>query len=591
MAIFEQQNETIYVDLDDEVTTIFARIRVTRAKNIFLVVPTRAQILQSLVSLKILRFKSEHAGKVLTIVTKDSAGRRLAEESGIAVLENLRSKNSPKKKPDATSRNSVPPKITRKKFAIVQLASKVFPKLQKISRDDIPLANLNFSRGAKRIWSRVAGVASVEEVSGDGESAFVVRPPSRRVLFVLLASATALLFFIVYIAVPTATIYVTPRADTLSKVVNVTLSDQINSGVELSNTHSISAEFIDLDFSREIRIGATGRIFEGTNARGEVTIFNRSPKEKFIVPSRFATPDGLIFHSEKALTIPPARGDTLGSVTTTLIACEMDDLSCDCINEPEECEGEFIGDRGNIGPSFFVLPAIPSLSPALFWAESATDFTGGTTEITKYISAEDLENVEATVTHEIIALVREELTQLLVEKNELENQSLTLLDFASTAIKIEIRSIAVPPDLLEKWQDDFTVVVEAHIRAVAYESDDLRALLFEQIETKVHPDKTLVKINFDNATLRIEEINFVERHAKLAVTIEGVEEYDLSDDSEAGIRLTQKIRSRISGRSVDEVESYIRNLPEVSNAVISSWPFWARTIPELSENVKFRVKR
>jgi len=92
-------------------------------------------------------------------------------------------------------------------------------------------------------------------------------------------------------------------------------------------------------------------------------------------------------------------------------------------------------------------------------------------------------------------------------------------------------------------------------------------------------------------TLRIEEINFVERHAKLAVTIEGVEEYDLSDDSEAGIRLTQKIRSRISGRSVDEVESYIRNLPEVSNAVISSWPFWARTIPELSENVKFRVKR
>ena len=82
MAIFESQNETIYVDLDDEVTTIFARIRATRAKNIALVVPARAQILQSLVSLKILRFKSEHAGKNLTIATKDSAGRRLAEGVG-----------------------------------------------------------------------------------------------------------------------------------------------------------------------------------------------------------------------------------------------------------------------------------------------------------------------------------------------------------------------------------------------------------------------------------------------------------------------------------------------------------------------------
>jgi hypothetical protein len=108
---------------------------------------------------------------------------------------------------------------------------------------------------------------------------------------------------------------------------------------------------------------------------------------------------------------------------------------------------------------------------------------------------------------------------------------------------------------------------------------------------KVHPDKKLSKINFDNAAIQIEEINLASRFAKLAVTIEGVEEYDLSDESEAGIRLTQKIRSRILGRPVDETEAYIRNLPEVSNAVISSWPFWARTIPELPENVKFKIKR
>ena len=196
MAVFGQHFETIYIDLDDEVTTIFARIRATRSKNIALVVPARAQILQSLVSLKILRFKSEHAGKSLTIVTKDSAGRQLAEESGIVVRESLRVKKPTKKIADTF--DSSPSQIGRKKFTVIEFADRVKSKLQKISRDEVPFANLNFSRGAKKIWDRISGVVSVEEISNDGESAFVVHPPNRRILFALLASATALLFFIVY---------------------------------------------------------------------------------------------------------------------------------------------------------------------------------------------------------------------------------------------------------------------------------------------------------------------------------------------------------------------------------------------------------
>ena len=107
----------------------------------------------------------------------------------------------------------------------------------------------------------------------------------------------------------------------------------------------------------------------------------------------------------------------------------------------------------------------------------------------------------------------------------------------------------------------------------------------------MHPDKSLVKINFDNAAKRVEEVDFDQSRVKVATTIEGVEEYDLSDATEAGNRLVGKIKSRILGRGMQESEAYIRNLPEVNNAVISSWPFWAHKIPELAENVKFRVKR
>ncbi len=218
--------------------------------------------------------------------------------------------------------------------------------------------------------------------------------------------------------------------------------------------------------------------------------------------------------------------------------------------------------------------------------------------ITKYISADDLENVEETILREVSLLAKEELVSLLKQKNKIENRTLALLDPDDSSgsarrdlIQVEILSISVPPSLLDVKQDDFAVAVSARIRAVAFEADDLRALLFDQLETKVHPDKVLVKIKFDSAVFQIEEVNFANSKAKVAATIDGIEEYDLSVDTVAGNRLVDKIKSRILGRGVAESEAYIRNLPEVSNAIISSWPFWAHRIPDLSENVKFRVKR
>ncbi|MBU1089309.1 hypothetical protein KKF38_00745 [Patescibacteria group bacterium] len=593
---FFSRREVIYVDLDDEVTTIFAQIRQSSHKKVFLVIPARAQVLQSLVSLKILRFKSEHAGKILTIATKDSAGRELAEAAGISAIESLKIQKKLKIEKSKAGRVE----IKKSKFKIVELAFRAKEKLQQLSRDEIPFANLRPISGAKKVWNKISGATEIEEISGNGGQHLVVRAPSRKILFSLLAGAALLLFFIVYIAAPTVTIYVTPRADPISKVVNVNLTNRTVSDAPRlggDETHTIAAEFLDFNFARDIRIGATGQIFEGAHARGDIVIFNRSAHDKFIVPSRFQSPEGLIFHTKKALTIPRAIAGEPGSIAAAVEACETDDPKCDCINEPETCEGNFIGERGNLAPTFFTLPAIPSLSPSLFWGESKTVFTGGTTKITKFISAEDLENIKETVIREIQLLAREELNLLLDQKNKLENRALTLLDSSTNSgqarqlIEIEILAIDVPPDLLEKQQDDFAVAVSARVRAVAYEADDLRALLFGQLETKVHPDKTLVKIKFDSAAFQVEEANLRGGRVKLAITIDGVEEYDLSSETEAGNRLVGKIKSRVLGRSVSESEAYIRNLPEVSNAVISSWPFWAHTIPELSENVKFRVKR
>lgn len=592
----KDQRAVIYVDLDSEVTTIFEQVRKAASRKVLIVIPARAMILQSLVSLKILRFKSEHAGKAITIVTKDAAGRELALEAGLAAATSVTLKKGKTKarEPLDSARGKQRTEIKRRKLKIVEVVSRAKEKFQQLSRDDIPLARINPVTGVRKAWGRLAGTVGSVELAEDGsEGQLVVRAPSRKLLFLLLTGAAALLFFIVYIAVPTATIYVTPRADPLSKVVNVTFTNQVASSGPVSpesSAHTVPAEIFDFNFSRDIRIGATGRVFEGTNARGTITVFNRSPKEKFIVPSRFMNQEGLIFHTVKALTIPKAIGDIPGSIIAEVEACEMDDSDCDCINEPDTCEGDFIGERGNVDPSFFKLPAIPALSPSLYWGESQRAFTGGVTKVTKFISAEDTASIEETVVREIEQLAKQEILVLLEQKNKLESRTLALLDDRQT-VKVELLTIDTPANLVGTFQDDFVVVATARVQAIAYEQDDLRELLFSQLETKVHPDKALVKIKFDGTAFRVENANLLSGSVKVSATVEGIEEYDLSTETEAGTRLTEKIRNRILGRRVGESEAYIRNLPEVSNAIISSWPFWARNIPELTENVKFRVKR
>ena len=86
------KKHVIYVEIDDEITTVYDRVKKTPGrKQIVLVVPKRAVILQSVVNLRILKKKIEEDGKVISIITNDKSGRLLAMKAGIPVLEKLSS--------------------------------------------------------------------------------------------------------------------------------------------------------------------------------------------------------------------------------------------------------------------------------------------------------------------------------------------------------------------------------------------------------------------------------------------------------------------------------------------------------------------
>ncbi len=75
-----------YVDIDDEITTIIGKLRADKeSKEVFLVVPKRALIAQSLVNLQLMDKEAKKIGKKLIFVSPDSHTRKIAEKAGLEV--------------------------------------------------------------------------------------------------------------------------------------------------------------------------------------------------------------------------------------------------------------------------------------------------------------------------------------------------------------------------------------------------------------------------------------------------------------------------------------------------------------------------
>jgi hypothetical protein len=76
-------HKTLYIDIDEEITSIIDRMRKAQASEIIIVAPKNAMLLQSIVNLKLLKKEADRRKKQLLIITQDKIGKKLIEKAGI----------------------------------------------------------------------------------------------------------------------------------------------------------------------------------------------------------------------------------------------------------------------------------------------------------------------------------------------------------------------------------------------------------------------------------------------------------------------------------------------------------------------------
>ena len=581
--------KVIYIEIDEEVTNVYDRIKKLKYKKVYVVVPKRALLFQSIVNLKILKRKMEELQKDIFIITNDSNGIHLATKIGLSVYDKLEGHEHPslvegkfiEDQTDITplkaSINALdddtPTRRTEKKYSIGEL-------LKRGRQGIFASFPANFSKKENK---------SKEPDKKNDKGRLVLIAPNKHALVLLVIITAIILLSITYIALPGATIYLTPKSDILDVTANITLADIDANKAELDTHpyHMIPSYEITKKIQKVFTYQATGKEFKGENARGIITIINTANNDwPLVANTRFQTDEGLVFRIKNFVTVPSARTVTEegrqktvpGTVDVEVFADELD------------AYGKVIGERGNIGPSVFFLPGLSGESQKMIRGENKEPFSSGKTDVTKLISPEDIEAARAKMAADLKASAQAELQSFVKEKNEKQKTSLVLLT-GQNAIRTSEPSIIIPPNLAGLKQDSFEVTGEIVATGVAYSNDELLSILKTELKLKKNPEKNLVYIYEDSLTYRIIETDPRTRKTKITATIKGIEEFELRPDKENGERLIRKIKDHVVGKNINEAENYIHNLPEVDKVHIESWPAWAPTMPGIPDNIRIQIKR
>lgn len=572
--------KVVYAEIDDEVTTLYDKLKQTNTKGIYIVVPKRAILFQSLVNLQILKRKAEDDGKEIFLITNDKNGIHLAQKIGIEVYdkanpegksalftsegEDEKLKITPLKASINAVEEDAPTRMAEKKLSIGEILRKI--------------------KGRTTIDISKIKTAEKKQDTQKPKSKFVIIAPNRQALIAMVSITLIILLVIIYVALPGVTIYLTPTASVLEKSVNITLADAQKNRAELEThpSHEIASYPISTRVSKTITQYASGKKFsdKGANASGNITIVNTMNTERpLVTQTRFQTNEGIVFRIADDVIVPAADNKGPGRIEAYVVADQVDST------------GSIVGARGNIGPSRFFLPGLKGDNQNKVYAESTVEMKGGVTDYMTFVTQQDIDAAKSKIKDELTKTAIDELRKSIKDKAALAGQTANydLLQGDSQAITTGEVQIQVDESLINQQITEFQVTGNMDVGGLYYDHDAMLEILRDELLLKKSPQKELLRINEGSTTYRIFQRDEATGKIKITANIKGVEQYQIDPEKENGAQLLEKIREHIAGLDIEEAKIYIQNLPEINKVEINSWPAWSPTIPSLTDNISFKI--
>jgi hypothetical protein len=519
-------DKILYLESDEEITSIIDRIKGTEEGSIILVVPRGATLIQSMINLKLLKREVGRLRKTVAIVTTDNIGRNLASQVGITAYQKLDKVNL-EEKPDEIEKTPVSKFEKKDKLSFSEIKFNKKP-IQEAKSPDQNIAQKIKENAIPKIPKKIDKKLIIGGV-----------------VLVLIVAAVLGLFIL-----PKATIAVTVKTSPYPEEFNLSVSSKVDKPDTSENL--IPGEVVSQEKESTGKGTSTGTKETGAKAKGTITVYNfwDSNPQPMVVGTRFSSPSGLIFKTTQPVTVPGTKiseGNTVPGTAAVSVESEKE------------------GANYNIGASNFVIPGLPAAKQAKIYGKSTAAMSGGFTKQITVVSQADIDKTAQEVADQLKTEVSKEIS------DGLSQDRMIITDAISEEITEKISTPAVNSEASE-----FEVKVKVKLSTLSFAKADLEEIAKRYLADKIPSDKQLVGLQEGiSAQLDNIDLNTGEMKAKVKISASVAPKIDES-----------AIVGNAKGRTKDEVKAYLEQYDEIDKVDVKLSPFWVRKVPTYTKKIK-----
>jgi len=567
--------ETIYVDVDDEITTIIDKVGAAKSKVVALVLPKRAPVLQSVVNMKLLKRTADNAGKNLVLITSEAGLMPLAGAVGLHVASTPTTRPSiPDTLGSPTADDDDTPAELDEPIKVVdgnEAEDDFDPKAAAATAvgalaatadldDDDDTIDMSSEPDETPLAAVAAKLPKVKKPKSKKDKDLKVPNFDRFRKLIVFGILAVILLVVAWIfaftVLPKAKVTIGTDSSTIPT--NLTLSLDTTATSLNQSDDTVPAVAQTQQKTNTATVPATGQQNNGTKATGTVTMSAGSC--------------GPTFPSD----IP--AGTTLSTNNITYV---LDDaVTFNSSHNGVHCT--FTG-QGSQGESAIPITALSggsngNVSSASFTVTGNSDVTGsgsttgGTDNITTIVQQSDISSATSKVSSPDTSGIKQALESSL-EADGLQPVPATFLA-GTPAVTTNQQAGAAASSVIATAVTSYTML--------GVKESDLKTLVDSNVKGQLDKGKQVI-LDDGVANAQFAEANpGTNTSATIAMTTSSL----------AGPQLNANtLKTQLAGMKSADVQSYIKQTPGVTSVSVKYSPFWVDSIPKNAKKVTITIEK
>lgn len=553
------EKDTIYIDVDDEITNVIDKVVNSDHKVVAVVLPKRAAVMQSIINMKLLKRSAEKAKKSLVLITSEAGLLPLAGTVGIHVAKNLQSKPAI---PDGVEDSDIPqtvvdeagdepeddePELDNKR-SVGELSGQPASKLpvadEAIEIDNepekTPLAtNSPSPKKAKNPKDKKLKVPNFDRF--------------RKWLFLGGAGliVLVLLGYMALFAWPKATITLQTDTSTVNATYNFTVSTTNKDFDEAKQL--VPGQLATTSKNNSQSGTASGQQNNGNRASGNVTISNCTNSPVTIAAGTGVSAAGKTYITQQSLSLDSGNF-TFGGT------CKTSGSHVDTTPVIAQSPGASY----NVSAQDYSVAGYSSSSCSSGVCADGTAMAGGTDNIQTVVTQSDIDGTKAKIASVNSQDVQNQLS------GTLKNSGMLAITSSFHADDPTVTSSAKAGDAV----GNFTVTSTSNYSMLGINQANLKTFVDNQIKNQINTKQQAIQDDgLGQATFTV---NSAGDNPKVSVQVSATIGPNISQET---------IKQQVVGMKKADVVDALDDYPSVKSVDVKFSPFWVNKVPKQTSKI------